>query len=154
MPPKSQSMSVPFNTLLSIRTSIARRPPPNYGLLFTARPPLYHRCIHTVRRCPPATCSCRETPLGLDIDYQKPLGGTVPSYAQHVVVSTGRSNWPSKIEDDTELPLVTALKTKLGRDGKFSNVSLPMGSAGQTSPISLCPEKIVCIVHAGGECQS
>lgn len=120
-------MSISSKILTLIRASSARRPPPKCGFLSSARSPRYHRYIHTIQKCPPASCSCRETPQGLDIDHEKQLRGTVPSYAEHVVVSTGRSDWPSKIEDDAEVPLVAALKTKLGRDGIFSNVSQSMG---------------------------
>lgn len=81
------------------------------------------RHIHTLEQCPSPTCPCRETPQGLEIDHEKPLAGTMPSYAEHVVVSTGKSNWPSKIEDDETTPVVRELKQRLGRDGKFSNVS-------------------------------
>lgn len=81
------------------------------------------RHIHTLEQCPPPTCTCRETPQGFEIDHEKPLAGTMPSYAEHVVVSTGKSDWPSKIEDDETTPVVRELKQRLGRDGKFSNVS-------------------------------
>lgn len=39
-------------------------------------------------------------PPELKIDKSKPLHNTVPSYAIHIVIMTGKSNWPAHIEDE------------------------------------------------------
>ncbi|KAI9732519.1 MAG: hypothetical protein M1834_003854 [Cirrosporium novae-zelandiae] len=44
------------------------------------------------------------------------------AYYQQVLVSTGHSGWPSRIEDDESTPFTRELKTLVGRRGKYSNV--------------------------------
>jgi len=61
-------------------------------------------------------------PPNLDIDREKPLDGTMATYAEQVVIHTGRSDWASRIEDDENLPIVKKLKEELGRNGRYSNV--------------------------------
>lgn len=80
----------------------------------------------TASRCPSPTCACAETPSGLDIDREKNLNGSMAPYAQHVVISTGKSDWTSRIEDDGQgIPwgdFGRQLKAMLGRGGKYSDV--------------------------------
>ena len=61
-------------------------------------------------------------PSGLDIDHEKPLSGTMPPYAQHVVIRTGRNDWSSKIEDEPGVNFARELKMLVGRSGKFHDV--------------------------------
>ena len=66
-------------------------------------------------------------PADLDIDRKLPLAGTMPQYTQHVVVSTGKADWASRIEEDdtTDAPwslVIRGLKAALGRGGKFADV--------------------------------
>jgi prenyl protein peptidase len=79
-----------------------------------------------VAACPSPTCACAETPASLDIDRKRDLNGSMAPYKQHVVVSTGKSDWTSRIEDGgLETPwgdLVRKLKAMLGRGGKYSDV--------------------------------
>ncbi|QIX01512.1 hypothetical protein AMS68_007029 [Peltaster fructicola] len=60
-------------------------------------------------------------PGGLEIDHEKPLGGTMPAYAEQVLISTGKGDWNSKIEDDTDGKLVRHLRSFIAPKGKYSN---------------------------------
>lgn len=70
-------------------------------------------------------------PEGLDIDHKKQLNGTMPPYAQHVVIRTGRADWSSRIEDEVATlgegigggNLAKSLKALVGRGGKYHDVS-------------------------------
>jgi len=63
-------------------------------------------------------------PEGFEIDHKTPLNGLVSNYAQHVLVCTGRSDWPSRIEEDSGGDNLGAdLRELLGRGGSFSDVS-------------------------------
>lgn len=72
--------------------------------------------------CPSPTCPCAETPSGLDIDRSTPLNGTAPAYSEHLLLSTGHANWPSKLEDDIQDAAIGGFKTLFGRDGKYVDV--------------------------------
>lgn len=61
-------------------------------------------------------------PAGLDIDHSSPLDGTMAPYDSHLIIRTGRNDWPSRIEEDEGLPLVQGLKRLLTRGGKYVNV--------------------------------
>lgn len=50
--------------------------------------------------CPPPRCPCEPAPAGLDIDRTTPLSGTAANYHRHLLISTGKSDWASKIEFD------------------------------------------------------
>lgn len=76
-------------------------------------------------------------PEGLAIDHERQMLGTMPPYAQHVVIRTGRDDWSSRIEDDATTlgpgvarsleggNLAKSLKGLVGRGGKYHDVSLP-----------------------------
>lgn len=82
--------------------------------------------------CPPSTCACIPTPTDLNIDYEATLSGTVPAYTQHVLISTGRDDWASRItdDDDSHAALTGILKRELGLGGRFHDVRvcLPLSS--------------------------
>ena len=64
-------------------------------------------------------------PEGLDIDHERRMEGTMPPYAQHVVIRTGRKDWASRIEDEEEkhrTNLAKRLKELVGRGGKSHDV--------------------------------
>ena len=67
-------------------------------------------------------------PSGLDIDHEKPLSGTMPPYAQHVVIRTGKNDWSSKIEDEPDMVggvnFARELKALVGRGGRFHDVCI------------------------------
>lgn len=75
-----------------------------------------------VDTCPSPTCACRPAPDGLDIDRAHPLNGTMAAYAEQVLVSTGRDDWPSRIEEEQDALFARELKGLLGRGGKFLDV--------------------------------
>lgn len=79
-----------------------------------------------IATCPSPTCACAESPAGLDIDRKRDLNGSMAPYKQHVVISTGKSDWTSRIENDGQgTPwgdLARKLKAMLGRGGKYSDV--------------------------------
>lgn len=51
------------------------------------------------------------------------LNGSMAAYAEQVLISTGREDWKSKIEEEDEGVLVRQLKSFLGRNGQYSDVS-------------------------------
>jgi hypothetical protein len=56
----------------------------------------------------------------------------ISNYAQHVLVCTGKEDWPSRIEEDNAGDnLVADLRELIGPKGKFSDVSrrLPLTPA-------------------------
>ena len=102
------------------------------ALLSTSTPhhiPSLPPTVPSTPQCPPSACSCADMPSGLAIDYEKQLSGTMPPYAQHVVIRTGRSDWSSKIEDEPdreggEVNFARELKQLVGRGGKFHDVGI------------------------------
>lgn len=63
-------------------------------------------------------------PEGLPIDYKGKLGGLISSYAEQVLICTGKDDWPSRIEDDNSGDNLAAdLKELFGRGGVYSDVS-------------------------------
>ncbi|PNS14416.1 hypothetical protein CAC42_3702 [Sphaceloma murrayae] len=60
-------------------------------------------------------------PPGLEIDHEASLNNTIASYAENILISTGRSDWKSRIEDDDDAVLVRELKKLIGRGGKYAD---------------------------------
>lgn len=81
----------------------------------------------SVPSCPSPTCPCAAAPPmpdGLKIDGRSPLKGLISEYAEQVLVCSGTEAWPSRIEDDnTGHNLAADLKARLGRGGRYSDVS-------------------------------
>lgn len=50
------------------------------------------------------------------------LNGSMASYAEQVLISTGRSDWKSRIEEEEDAVLVRQLKKLLLRGGKYVDV--------------------------------
>jgi hypothetical protein len=77
--------------------------------------------------CPAPSCPCAPSPAlpeGFEIDRKAPLNGLISNYAQHVLVCTGKNDWPSRIEDDNAGDnLVADLRELVGPRGKFNDVS-------------------------------
>jgi hypothetical protein len=61
-------------------------------------------------------------PEGLDIEREQNISGSMAAYAEQVLISTGRSDWKSRIEEEDEGILVRQLKSVLGPRGKYSDV--------------------------------
>lgn len=68
-------------------------------------------------------------PAGLEIDRSQSLLGTMAPYSQQVLISTGQSNWRSRIEEDGLDKgwgiLGSRLKKLVTRGGKYADVSFP-----------------------------
>jgi hypothetical protein len=45
-------------------------------------------------------CAHPPVPANLNIDQSKPLLDTVPPYAIHIIIMTGKTNWPAHIDDE------------------------------------------------------
>ncbi|GAB7365001.1 hypothetical protein MBLNU230_g5783t2 [Neophaeotheca triangularis] len=60
-------------------------------------------------------------PSGLDIEQEQNLNGSLASYAEQVLISTGKEDWTSKIEDEEDAGFLRLLKGMLGRGGKFAD---------------------------------
>lgn len=77
-----------------------------------------------IESCPSPTCQCREMPSGLDIEREQSLNGSMAAYAEQILISTGKSDWKSRIEEEEGVhgDLVRGLKGLLGPRGKFSDV--------------------------------
>ena len=73
-------------------------------------------------------------PDGLDIDYSKPLNGTMAAYAEQVLVCTGKDDWASRIEEENSGDNLAAdLKELMGRGGVYSDVLPNSNICGSTS---------------------
>ena len=111
---------------IPIRLLPSKRPVFNvkHNIKPTAKPAVYFNQTRQVSRsttnspfpfpvittCPEPTCPCstEAVPGDLKIDTTRPLTNTVPPYTQHVLISTGQSDWKSKIEDEIGTWLTTA----------------------------------------------
>lgn len=93
-----------------------------YSAASTKPPP-----FPVVPTCPSPTCDCQATPEmpdGLPIDHKGKLNGLISSYAEQVLICTGKDDWPSRIEDDNSGDNLAAdLKELFGRGGVYSDVS-------------------------------
>ena len=79
-------------------------------------------------------------PEGLEIDRTANMNGVMASYAEHVLICTGKEDWTSRIEDDESGDNLAAdLKELIGRGGAYNDVSpkfcsacsCPVGRVGQ-----------------------
>ena len=109
---KTPSFRSAFKTTPSLRPLATKTPP-----------------FPTTPTCPAPTCPCApspELPEEFPIDRKAPLNGLISNYAQHVLVCTGKEDWPSRIEEDNAGDnLVADLRELIGPRGKFSDVSGP-----------------------------
>lgn len=109
------------------------RPKNNYyrALTTTSAHHQASQSLPSTPTCPPSECTCAPMPEGLEIDHKKQLNGTMPPYAQHVVIRTGRTDWSSKIEEEGHTlgkeigggNLAASLKGLVGKGGKYHDVS-------------------------------
>lgn len=121
-----RAAQVSWSSAARSATSLARRTYASRIDIPFAPPPL-----PTIESCPSPTCQCRETPSGLDIEREQGINGSMPTYAEQVLISTGKDDWTSRIEDDEGSVLVQQMKNFLGRNGKYSDVSAPSERAYQ-----------------------
>ncbi|KAL0140315.1 Sucrase/ferredoxin-like-domain-containing protein [Mucor lusitanicus] len=81
-------------------------------------------------------------PPELKIDTSKPLHNTVPSYAIHIVILTGKTNWPAHIEDEglARAFIETIRKRKHLDHRSFENRYHPVGCHEPTTEEQQEPE--------------
>lgn len=90
-----------------------------------------HRSLHNSHPHPPPPPLSAPTPpilpCNLCIDRTTPLANTIPLHAQHLVLSTGCADWPSRIENGDSNPseMARGLKELLGRRGEYFDVKPP-----------------------------
>lgn len=78
-------------------------------------------------------------PEGLPIDYKGKLNGLISSYAEQVLICTGKDDWPSRIEDDNSGDNLAAdLKELFGRGGVYSDVSETQPGLFRVAVFLLC----------------
>lgn len=81
-------------------------------------------------------------PENLGIEKEQNINGSMAAYAEQVLISTGRDDWKSKIEDDEGTPateLVRQLKGLMGRGGKYSDVCLQTIAQFRSIEVLLTP---------------
>ncbi|KAL8687616.1 MAG: hypothetical protein Q9218_006262 [Villophora microphyllina] len=108
--------------LLSIRRRLLTRIPPlsvqsQARSIFAFSHPTFPLTSHT----PTSKCECDDQiPPDLDIDHNRDIANTVAPYNQHIVISTGKSDWASRIEDE-EGPgnMAKIMKNLLRRGGGY-----------------------------------
>ncbi|KAK4236241.1 hypothetical protein C8A03DRAFT_45743 [Achaetomium macrosporum] len=102
----------------------------------------------TIPTCPAPTCACAPTPelpKSFEIDHKASLNGLISNYAQHVLVCTGKDDWPSRIEEDNGGDNLAAdLRELVGPRGKFNdpfhNISILNSSLPSSPPPKQRPE--------------
>ncbi|KAK5108089.1 hypothetical protein LTR62_008806 [Meristemomyces frigidus] len=125
-----RAAAVVFPTTLISSRSFASR----IDIPFTAPP------VPVIDHCPSPTCQCRASPAGLDIEREQNLNGSMPTYAEQIILSTGRSDWPSRIEEEESKDgaFVRQLKGLLLKGGKYAdpyhNVMLTNSSLPPATP--------------------
>ena len=75
-----------------------------------------------IETCPAPTCTCRPMP-DLDID-PRPFDRTIAPYAEHVLVHTGLTDWPSRIEDDERNTIAREMRELFKPASKYYDVRL------------------------------
>ncbi|KAL6879001.1 Sucrase/ferredoxin-like domain-containing protein [Trichoderma novae-zelandiae] len=130
------STSIASRAAVAPRRSITSRPR-------HPRPPPFP----TVSTCPSPTCACAETPAmpdGLEIDRANPLNGVMAGYAEHVVVCTGKDDWPSRIEEENNGDNLAAdLKELFGRGGKYTDPFHHVSVINSSFPSSAPPRTAI-----------
>ena len=63
-------------------------------------------------------------PSGLDIEREQNLNGSMPNYAEQVIICSGKTDWKSRIEDEegADGDLIRSMKGLLGLGGKLRDV--------------------------------
>ena len=92
-------------------------------------------------------------PEGLEIDRTANMNGVMASYAEHVLICTGKEDRTSRIEDDESGDNLAAdLKELIGRGGAYNDVSpkfcsacsCPVGRAGQKTEALIGTDAPAC----------
>jgi hypothetical protein len=100
------------------------RLPPASLRTYSSTPALCQPAIPTVATCPSPTCSCASAPADLDIDRKTPLLNTMAAYSSQVILSTGKTDWHSTIEQDSGATgtFVSGLKSVIGKGSEAFDV--------------------------------
>ncbi|KAI8137865.1 Sucrase/ferredoxin-like-domain-containing protein [Fennellomyces sp. T-0311] len=116
----------------------------------TCLPPLQTTSLPTV--LPTADCAgcvkpCALHPVvppQLNIDRSRPLYNTVPGYAIHLIILTGKTDWPAHIEDDNSLAQAL-IEEKLNHRIVVTNASLPSRFSNQRNAhdVILMPDNVI-----------
>jgi hypothetical protein len=77
------------------------------------------RNVSAIPSCPPATYECHLTPE-LDIDRDSKLSGTMAWHSSQILCCTSRSDWQSRIENDSLGWLARGLKAEMRPSGILS----------------------------------
>ncbi|CZT18794.1 related to sucrose cleavage protein [Ramularia collo-cygni] len=72
-----------------------------------------------IETCPSPTCQCREAPAGLEIEREQSLNGSMAAYAEQILISTGKNDWKSRIEEEEGAVLIRQMKKLLLKGGKY-----------------------------------
>ncbi|KAI9763157.1 MAG: hypothetical protein M1840_000869 [Geoglossum simile] len=103
----------------------------------------------TTERCPTPTRNHASTPSNLGIDYERPLNGTMATYVQQVLISTGKGDWTSRIEEDEAGELARGLKGLFVKGGRYSDASVFMHKNSKQHPPTFYPHFAICpIFHS------
>lgn len=79
-------------------------------------------------------------PEGLAIDHKTKLNGLISNYAQHVLICTGKDDWPSKIEEENSGDNLAAdLKELIGRGGVYNDPFHNISALNASFPSSPSP---------------
>ncbi|KAK5137086.1 hypothetical protein LTR08_001095 [Meristemomyces frigidus] len=110
----------PFRLLSPRLVYVSRR---TYASRTAIKIPAVAPSIPVIDHCPSPTCQCRPMPPDLDIDREKDLNGSMPNYAEQLVICSGKSDWQSRIEDEegADGELVRSVKGLMGQGGKLSD---------------------------------
>ncbi|KAH6840968.1 Sucrase/ferredoxin-like-domain-containing protein [Chaetomium sp. MPI-CAGE-AT-0009] len=123
----------------SIRSAFTATP--NLRPLATKSPPPFP----TTPTCPAPTCPCApspELPEEFPIDRKASLNRLISNYAQHVLVCTGKDDWPSRIEEDNAGDnLVADLRELIGPKGKFSDPFHNISTLASSFPSTPAPKR-------------
>lgn len=111
LPSRSHIRSLPLHSSARSNTPV---PIPVPTVVSTPEPILTSP-LPVTPTCPAPRCPCEPVPTGLDIDRTTPLHGTMAKYHRHLLISTGKSDWASRIELDdgglaAQVKAVTSLK--------------------------------------------
>ena len=128
MPPPRSSPINFMRTGSSTPCSVLRRTRVHSRRTLTTRKPPPPPPFPVIQSCPDPNCPCSSMPeIDQKIDHEKTLNGTMSAHSQHLIISTGRNDWHSRIEDEGENgtswgSVVGDLKRLLGRRGEFHDV--------------------------------
>ncbi|CAO3642577.1 unnamed protein product [Cunninghamella blakesleeana] len=87
----------------------------------------------------------QQYPSYLDIKTDRNIASTVKPYERHILIATGKSDWPKHIEDDDETIAKALLSTRPGKSTMITNTSLITTHSTDTNAqdLIILPENIL-----------